>query len=133
MNSGSSGTTAIDGSVVALPAELAHIEVAPAKNGKEKLLRVTLKGVARFDRKRRTTEYKAADSGYVSAWYIDEDYDGDRFVDCLYYRYYLRTVVGGKYLCVVVKVLEADAFVLTAYLTDRIKRGVTLWPTNTNA
>ena len=51
----------------------------------------------------------------------------------LYYRYYLRTVVGGKYLCVVVKVREADAFVLTAYLTDRIKRGVTLWPTNTNA
>ena len=39
-------------------------------------------GVALFDRKRRTTEYKAADSGYVSAWYLDEDYDGDCFVDC---------------------------------------------------
>jgi len=39
-------------------------------------------GVALFDRKRRTTEYKAADSGYVSAWYFDEDYDGDCFVDC---------------------------------------------------
>jgi hypothetical protein len=38
--------------------------------------------VALFDRKRRTTEYKAADSGYVSAWYLDEDYDGDCFVDC---------------------------------------------------
>ena len=35
-----------------------------------------------FDRKRRTTEYKQADSGYVSAWYLDEDYDGDCFVDC---------------------------------------------------
>ena len=35
-----------------------------------------------FDRKRRTTDYKAADSGYVSAWYLDEDYDGDCFVDC---------------------------------------------------
>jgi hypothetical protein len=23
-----------------------------------------------------------ADSGYVSAWYLDEDYDGDCFVDC---------------------------------------------------
>jgi hypothetical protein len=33
-------------------------------------------------RKRRTTDYKAADSGYVSAWYLDEDYDGDCFVDC---------------------------------------------------
>lgn len=47
----------------------------------------------------------------------------------LYYRFYFRTVVGGKYLCVVVKTLEADAFVLTAYLTDRIKNGVLLWPT----
>ena len=44
--------------------------------------RVSLNGVALFDRKRRTTEYKAADSGYVSAWYLDEDYDGDCFVDC---------------------------------------------------
>lgn len=52
----------------------------------------------------------------------------------LYYRYYLRTLVGGKYLCTVVKVLvEGDAFVLTAYLTDRIQRGVTLWPTNPGA
>ena len=22
------------------------------------------------------------DSGYISAWYLDEDYDGDCFVDC---------------------------------------------------
>jgi adenine-specific DNA-methyltransferase len=64
------------------PLALPDIEVAAAKNGKEKQLRVTLKGVALFDRKRRTTEYKAADSGYVSAWYLDEDYDGDCFVDC---------------------------------------------------
>lgn len=46
----------------------------------------------------------------------------------LYYRFYLRTIVGGKYLCVIVKTLDADAFVLTAYLTDRIKTGVPLWP-----
>ena len=43
---------------------------------------VTLRGVALFDRKRRTTEYRHAGSGYVSAWYLDEDYDGDCFVDC---------------------------------------------------
>ena len=47
----------------------------------------------------------------------------------LYYRFYFRTIVGGKFLCVVVKTLDADAFVLTAYLTDRIKKGVPLWPT----
>ena len=65
------------------PLALPDIEVSLAKNGKaEKQVRVTLNGVALFDRKRRTTEYKAADSGYVSAWYLDEDYDGDCFVDC---------------------------------------------------
>jgi len=64
------------------PLALPDIEVAVAKNGKAKQLRVALKGVALFDRKRRTTEYKAADSGYVAAWYLDEDYDGDCFVDC---------------------------------------------------
>jgi len=26
--------------------------------------------------------YYAAESGYVAAWYLDEDYDGDWFVDC---------------------------------------------------
>jgi adenine-specific DNA-methyltransferase len=64
------------------PLALPDIEVTAAKNGKEKQIRVTLNGVALFDRKRRTTEYKAGDSGYVSAWYLDEDYDGDCFVDC---------------------------------------------------
>ena len=47
----------------------------------------------------------------------------------LYYRFYFRTIVGSKYLCVVVKMLDDDAFVLTAYLTDRIKKGEVLWPT----
>jgi len=62
---------------------LAVPDIDFAKNGKgEPALRVTLRGVALFDRKRRTTEYKRADSGYVSAWYLDEDYDGDCFVDC---------------------------------------------------
>ncbi|MDQ3964635.1 MAG: site-specific DNA-methyltransferase [Actinomycetota bacterium] len=43
---------------------------------------VVLNGVAIFDRKRRTTDYMNAAGGYVAAWYIDEDYDGDCFVDC---------------------------------------------------
>jgi hypothetical protein len=46
----------------------------------------------------------------------------------LYYRYYVGTMVGDKFLCVVVKVAEDDAFVLTAYLTDKVKKGVRLWP-----
>lgn len=46
----------------------------------------------------------------------------------LYYHFYQRTIVGGKYLCVVVKCTESDAFVITAYLTDRAKKGKVLWP-----
>ena len=45
----------------------------------------------------------------------------------LYYRYYARTRVGGKFLCVVVKTKASDAFILTAYLTDKIKKGEILW------
>ncbi len=45
----------------------------------------------------------------------------------LYYKTYTDTPVGEKLLCVVVKVFDQDAFVLTAYLTDRIKRGEILW------
>lgn len=48
----------------------------------------------------------------------------------LYYRFSFRSMVGGKYLCVIVKEFGSDAFVLTDYLTDRIKRGETLWPKN---
>lgn len=49
----------------------------------------------------------------------------------LYYRWYLGTRVGDKYLCVVVKMAGADAFVLTAYLTDTIKKGRQIWPAGT--
>ena len=46
----------------------------------------------------------------------------------LYYRFYVGTKVGDKYMCVVVKVEADDAFVLTAYLTDTIKKGKLIWP-----
>ena len=46
----------------------------------------------------------------------------------LNYRYYLGTLVGDKWLCVVVKYSKDDAFVLTAYLTDKTKKGELLWP-----
>ena len=45
----------------------------------------------------------------------------------LFYEYYARTRVGGKWLCVVVKCLPDDAFVVTAYLTDLLKVGETIW------
>jgi hypothetical protein len=46
----------------------------------------------------------------------------------LFYEFYKQTIVGGKWLCVVVKYLESDAFVVTAYLTDKPKAGENLWP-----
>ncbi len=47
----------------------------------------------------------------------------------LFYEFYTHTIVGGKWLCVVVKYEENDAFVVTAYLTDNPKAGEDLWPT----
>jgi len=46
-------------------------------------------------------------------------------------RYVIAFASGStsdKFLCVVVKVAGDDAFVLTAYLTDKVKKGVQLWP-----
>jgi len=45
----------------------------------------------------------------------------------LYYRFYIGTRIGDKHLSVVVKVREPDAFVVTAYLTDKAKKGKKLW------
>ena len=47
----------------------------------------------------------------------------------LHYRFYFGTRVGDKWLCVVVKYSALDTFVLTAYLTDKPKKGIQLWPT----
>lgn len=46
----------------------------------------------------------------------------------LYYRFYFGTRVGDKFLCVAVKIKGDDAFIITAYLTDNVKRGRQLWP-----
>jgi len=37
---------------------------------------------------------------------------------------------GDYYLCVVAKRLNAEGFVITAYITDTIKEGEQLWPTS---
>ena len=46
----------------------------------------------------------------------------------LSYRFFVGTKVGDKWLCVVVKYAAHDAFVVTAYLTDQLKKGTQLWP-----
>ena len=45
----------------------------------------------------------------------------------LFYEFYGQTSVGGKWLCVVVKYLPDDAFVITAYLTETLKAGDIVW------
>lgn len=45
----------------------------------------------------------------------------------LFYRHYDTTPLTEKYLCVVIKILGSDLFVITAYFTDTIKRGIILW------
>ena len=45
----------------------------------------------------------------------------------LYYHGTETESFGSKLLCVVVKHLPADSYVITAYLTDKIKAGETLW------
>jgi hypothetical protein len=45
----------------------------------------------------------------------------------VYHRYYETTPVTSKFLLVAVKVLEDDAFVLTAFFSRREKRGTVIW------
>jgi len=45
----------------------------------------------------------------------------------LFYRHYSKTPVTEKFLCVVVKALENDFFIITAFFTDTQKRGEILW------
>jgi hypothetical protein len=45
----------------------------------------------------------------------------------VYHRYYSVTPVTSKFLLVVVKFLEKDAFVLTAFFSRRAKKGSVIW------
>lgn len=45
----------------------------------------------------------------------------------LYYRLYGQTPVTRKYLLVVVQITNSVGYVKTAFYTDRIKKGETIW------
>jgi hypothetical protein len=45
----------------------------------------------------------------------------------LFYRFYTQMAIGDKWLCVVVNYLPDDAFIVTAYFTDKPKKGEDLW------
>ena len=44
-----------------------------------------------------------------------------------YHRYYNATPVTSKYMIVAVKILDDDAFVVTAFYSNRMKRGHIVW------
>jgi len=122
----SDGLKATQPSMLFSPLALPDIEVQSKKNGKEAKATVRLKGVAVFDRKNRTTDYKRADSGYVSAWYLDEDYDGDCFVDCQMF-FDFKKAPNLKSLGIQPEVeeyklqLESQPFVLRGYKRIAVK------------
>jgi len=45
----------------------------------------------------------------------------------LFYKLYPSTPVTQKYLCIVAKPEGPDAFILTTYFTDTVKKGEILW------
>ena len=45
----------------------------------------------------------------------------------LFYKLYSSTPVTTKFLCVVVKSLPDDNFIITSYYTDTVKKGDLLW------
>lgn len=45
----------------------------------------------------------------------------------LFYRYY-GNIYGGKHMCVVVRL--NDESIVTAYITDRVKKGEIIWKKN---
>jgi len=45
----------------------------------------------------------------------------------LFYRHHAFTPVSTKFLCIIVKVITDDNFIITAYYTDSVKGGELLW------
>lgn len=48
----------------------------------------------------------------------------------LYNKFYITRQFGGKYLCVVVKFDDNDAFILTSYIINKLPEGELLWQKN---
>lgn len=45
----------------------------------------------------------------------------------LFYKFYETTPVTKKFMLVVVRVLNAEGFIVTAFFTDKIKKGEIVW------
>jgi hypothetical protein len=45
----------------------------------------------------------------------------------VYQKFYLQTPVTSKYMLVAVKILEDDAFIVTAFYSRKVKKGDPVW------
>jgi hypothetical protein len=45
----------------------------------------------------------------------------------LFYKLYTETPVSKKYLLVAVQVLNGEGFIVTAFFTDKVKKGGLIW------
>ena len=48
----------------------------------------------------------------------------------LFYKLYEKTPVTWKFMLVVVQVLNGEGFIVTAFFTDKIKKGDLIWKKN---
>ena len=48
----------------------------------------------------------------------------------LFYKLYAETPVTQKFMLVVVEVLNGEGFIVTAFFTDKIKKGDLIWKKN---
>jgi hypothetical protein len=71
-----------------------------------------------------------ANEGFIAETLADPDLvvqSGSDVAAHLYYRRYQVANLGEKHMCVLVQTTVESPFVLTAYLTDRVKKGEVLW------
>jgi len=45
----------------------------------------------------------------------------------LFYKLYTKSPVSEKYLLVAVEVLDGEGFIVTAFFTDKVKKGGLIW------
>jgi len=48
----------------------------------------------------------------------------------LFYKLYHHSPVSEKYMLVVVEVLDGEGFIVTAFFTDKVKKGGLIWKKN---
>jgi hypothetical protein len=92
-----------------------------------RIVRITDERVEHIREHREIRGFEAATTEALRAPDLVVESVSDPWV-WLYHRVVTHPTLGEKLLCVAVKGGWRDAFVLTAYLTSRFKRGRRIWP-----